>query len=467
MFCFLSQIFCLAFFLHAAAGRPVCPSIMQYRTSTTAVTRTSCDGASIGWEQLSLGGVAVAWFYCYENNAYIAVNDTTNYGSVGTRRSSFCAIRVDPILQQIDCGDLTFAETMSFGANSYGFSSSPYGFVAECNSNSGPNSAVIDLTATPFRLSGSTQFQERGSTSQTTITINAVRDYIVLTANGPQCSWVEPVTNRSAQSSSFSSFNNEPDSACTEYGWDLAFVLKTDFMSSPAPCERFVQGPSCGQPRMYPPCPPGPTQAPTPAPPTPKPTPKPTPLPTPRPSTLTLPTLPAGTTARTDATTGGNATTALPSLASTAPPPTTTSVAAMPPPTDVTSGAPVAADITQEGWFLIVVIAVPIGVCMVVVVLGVVLGRRCSKRRAKSVPAHSTPMAAVQQSAGVYGAIQLSNANPNTSYVEFATSSEPTAGIYHAPAASSEPGSDGIYHAPPSTATQDLSSFYSPPPAAM
>jgi hypothetical protein len=127
----------------------------------------SCVGApSESWQKVRVGSGA-EWVFCYKNDAYIAVKQSVNYGTIQTVRTSFCALRFDPVRLFVDQGGLDFSSTtissgIAFNGNLGKYKYAPWLFAAECTKTD-IAVALGDLSDTPFSFFNVSAFHQGGA----------------------------------------------------------------------------------------------------------------------------------------------------------------------------------------------------------------------------------------------------------------------------------------------------------------
>jgi hypothetical protein len=378
----LTLLLLLSTNVHVTLGqRPTCPSVNQYQMALPPTPALpSCVGApSASWQKLLVGSGA-EWVFCYKDNAYIAVKESVNYGTIQTVRTSFCALRFDPVRLFVDQGGLDFSSTTispgaTFNNNMGKYNYAPWLFAAECTAST-EAVALGDLSDTPFSFfnvsafhqGGLVRFQEVNSTGSNSVQIRV--------SGG--CGWVLPAAmpNYGWQNDS------NTDAACTNFGYAIALVRRGGGTGPSTACVSASSASTCftGK-RSVQGC--EPTPSPTPKfTPTPSPTPSPTPLPTPEPQHITLPPVDLSTTTSTV------------SAMSTFGADNGTSTTASETNVIVVIGEPSSSkSVVSEWWFWVAIVGGGL-VCCAAVALVVLVMRRRKKRDASPASAESAEVAA-------------------------------------------------------------------------
>jgi hypothetical protein len=186
---FLALLLLLSINVHMTLGQqPTCPSVSQYQMALPLTPALpSCVGApSESWQKVRVGSGA-EWVFCYKNDAYIAVKQSVNYGTIQTVRTSFCALRFDPVRLFVDQGGLDFSSTtissgIAFNGNLGKYKYAPWLFAAECTKTD-IAVALGDLSDTPFSFFNVSAFHQGGRRGLAECQFNAIRQC------SNSCSW--------------------------------------------------------------------------------------------------------------------------------------------------------------------------------------------------------------------------------------------------------------------------------------
>jgi hypothetical protein len=388
-------MFCLFLFCGFALGQmQACPDRAFQQnapySATTRPSRPSCVGVAEGrWETIPVRGGFVVDAYCFQSNAYTAVNPENNYGTVQNVRTRFCALRFDPDSLTVDVGDLTFSSTtiapgQTFDAGRVTYNFAPYGAVGDCSHT--VRESKIDLSETPFQLStAQPAFTTTGFQSTGGAEISSPLTVVRLTVSA-YCGWTGP------SSSVVGNVNNgkNTDYACTSFGFDLVLDIKGGSANPPKPCPVSTprgQYGRCGTNRTLAACvlPSTTTLATT-------------------TTTETLPTTVAMTTttvAMTTAATTATATIVAPSMAE-------TDIIDF---TDDLVG--VEDEMDDPDWLLPVVIAVPVGgcaLCALLFAICLLLSRKTKKSTAPPTAPPTDAPANISAASGTYASFSVATA---------------------------------------------------------
>jgi hypothetical protein len=350
-------------------------------SATTRPSRPSCVGVAEGrWETIPVRGGYVVDAYCFQSNAYTAVNPENNYGTVQNVKTRFCALRFDPDSLTVDVGDLTFSSTtiapgQTFNAGKVTYNFAPYGAVGDCSHTA--RESKIDLSETPFQLStAQPAFIKIGYQPTGGAEISSPPSVVRLTVSA-YCGWIGP------SSSVVDNVNNNTDTdyACTSFGFDLVLDIKGGSANPPKPCPVSTprgQYGRCGTNRTLAACV--------------------------LPSTTTLATTTTETLPTTTAMTTTTATTTT----------TTTIVAPSMAETDIVDFTDDLVGVEDEmddpDWLLPVAIAVPVGGCALCALLFAICLLLSRKTKKSTAPPTADAPANISAASGTYASFSVATA---------------------------------------------------------
>jgi hypothetical protein len=178
------------------------PRDVSFPPETAASPSCAAAQMTTGLLKVRLRGGFVVELYCFQSKEYLLLVETTdgmsNFGTIGTITSFYCALRLDPQTLLVDVGDMTFARHSGVEFRQWGqFIKAPYAYAGDCRG--GTVLSNINLRGTPFKVAESQMWFSGGRAVPDMENFAFARDGLdrqVFDIRGggvaPECGWMTP-----------------------------------------------------------------------------------------------------------------------------------------------------------------------------------------------------------------------------------------------------------------------------------